>query len=211
MPYAGRDVPFASNLVTRLCHDISGPLVAILAALELATEAAPRETADDDPLAVATDCARHLSARLTLLRAAWGMTPGPLDRAALRDLADGLPNRARLTLDLDGLGDAVVSGPAGQLLLNMLLLAGAALPKGGGIALARQGADIAAHVSGPAAAWPDGLRAALLAPDSVAPDPRTILPLLLGLQAQRIGALARLAPPHGIAGCPPGPLLLTIP
>lgn len=207
---AGPGVPLAAGLVTRLCHDLAGPLVGVLAALELAAEATAGGAAEDDPLAVAMDSARHLAARLALLRAAWGQDPGPLDGAGLRALADGLPNRARLSLDMDGMGPEPVSGPVGQLLLNMVLLAAMSLPKGGGIALGRDGAAFSARIAGPNAAWPGGLQARLLAPDMVEPAARAVVPVLLGLLARQSGARLGLPEAGGPAGAGPGPLLLTI-
>lgn len=203
-------VPLAKNLATRLCHDLAGPLVAVLASLELAMEAPPGRGGEDDLLATARDGARDLSARLGLLRAAWGVEPGPLDASAIGTLAEGLANRARLTLGLEGMGAAVLPGAVGQVVLNMLLLAAASLPRGGTIALAHDGAMIAARIAGPSAAWPAGLSGILLAPEATEPTPRAVLPILLGLLARRCDARLALAMPSGLAGAMPAPLLLTL-
>lgn len=208
-PDAGFAVPIATSLVARLCHDLAGPLAAVLAGLEMAAEDGPRAGGADDPLAVAADSTRQLSGRLALLRAAWGVEPGPLGRIAIATLADGLANRGRLALDLDGLGDEPVPGAVGQVLLNMLLLAGVALPKGGRITLARDGDLFAARIAGPVAAWPAGMTAILLAPEETEPTPRTALPIMLGLLARKAGMRVSLPLASGIVGAAAAPLLLS--
>lgn len=209
MPDAGFAIPMAASLATRLCHDLAGPLVAVLASLELALEASPRGGGAGEPLQVGHESARHLAARLGLLRAAWGMEPEPVDAVAIAALADGLANRARLALDLEGMGGEPVSGAVGRIVLNMLLLAAESLPRGGEIVLVRHGGEIAARIVGPSAAWPAGLNGILLAPEAAEPTPRAVLPILLGLLARQCDARLALAMPSGLVGATPAPLLLT--
>lgn len=200
MQDAGFAVPMARSLATRLCHDLAGPLVGVMAALDMAMPAPPGGAGDDEPLLVASESARHLSARLGLLRAAWGDIPGPMDAPSIAALADGLPNRARLELDIGGLGAEPVTGAVGQILVNMLLLAAASLPKGGVIAMARDGDELAVRIAGTMAAWPAGLNAMLLSPEDAEPTPRSALPILLGLLARQAGMRVCLPVADGMAG-----------
>lgn len=211
---AGRDIggtmakALANGLATRLCHDLSGPLLAVLGALELAVEEAP--PADQDaPLAVAGEYARQLAARLALLRAAWGVETGLLDAARIDELAAGLPNRERISLDLSGMGDGTLDGLTGRIVLNMLLLAAAGLPKGGGIAPGWAGRGLVARIQGPRVIWPEGLAGMLADPEASEPSPRNALPVLLGRLARLGGMRIDVVPPTGTAGAVSGALRLS--
>ena len=189
----------ASGLAMRLCHDLSGPLVAVLSALEMAAEEAP-PAEPDAPLAVAGACARHLAARLALLRAAWGMDTGTLDATRIGDLAEGLPNRGRISLDLGGMGNGTLDGLTGRIVLNMLLLAAAGLPKGGTIALGWEGRGFMARIQGPKVIWPEGLAGMLADPEASEPSPHNALPVLLGRLVLQGGLRVGVVPPTGAAG-----------
>ena len=150
----------AETLATRLCHDLSGPLSGLTAALG--------ETgADAGALPLAQEAATVLRLRLGLLRAAWG-APTALSADMLEEYAAGLPNAQRLRLVLAGkLRTATLPQAAGRLLLNALLLAAASLPRGGRIALEGDPArDIVLAIEGTGAAWPAGLGRLLAEPDA---------------------------------------------
>ena len=144
----------AELLCARLCHDLSGPLGSLLGAVELAAE----ETGGSETLSVAEEGATSLGRRLKLFRAAWSANSGPANAVELAYLAEGLPSRARVTLDLSHLEASEAFTPdVGRLLLNMVILASEGLPAGGTVVLAgslEQG--IAATIDGPRAAWPAG-------------------------------------------------------
>ena len=77
----GRRVRLAEALAIRLCHDLSGPLGALGAALgEVGAEA--------EALSLAQEASTVLRQRLALLRAAWGAappaSPGPRSRSLRR-------------------------------------------------------------------------------------------------------------------------------
>ena len=76
----------AELLCARLCHDLSGPLGALIGVLELAREEQP----DSETLALAEDTAVELGQRLKLLRAAWGQDGDEMDTIRLRGFADCL-------------------------------------------------------------------------------------------------------------------------
>ena len=65
----------AELLCARLCHDLSGPLGALIGILEIAREEQP----DSETLALAEDTADELVQRLKLLRAAWGQDGDDMD------------------------------------------------------------------------------------------------------------------------------------
>lgn len=196
------------QLATRLCHDLSGPLSGLTAALGEAG-------ADAEALTLAREAATVLRRRLVLLRTAWG-TPTPLSGAALRELAEGLPNGHRLRLELAGpVAHASLAPEAGRLLLNALLLAAESLPRGGAIALEGDpGQDIALGIEGARAAWPAGLGTMLADPDAAwatlaegARGARSQA-ALTALLADRAGARARLL--LGAVGDTAPPLLFDL-
>ena len=121
---------WAESLTTRLCHDMAGLVATLAGTLEMVLE---DHGTDTEAASLATDAARMLAVRLRLYRAAWG--GGDMEQATLEGLADGLPNRARLRLDLTALDEARSQGSldqnASRLVLCLLLAASAGMPRGG--------------------------------------------------------------------------------
>lgn len=151
----------AELVCTRICHDFSGPLGALSAAAELLAEGAvdPKEGA-----AAVTDAAAALSRRLRFLRVAWGAGGGAMTPADIAQLAEGVPGHGRVSIDLSALpADAPLGPGLARTVLNAILLAGEALPRGGSIRVLADPAlgQVLLLPDGPNAAWPAGLAAAL--------------------------------------------------
>jgi histidine phosphotransferase ChpT len=204
----------AELLCARLCHDLSGPLGALIGILEIAREEQP----DSETLALAEDTAVELGQRLKLLRAAWGQDADDLDAARLRGFAECLSSSRRVRLDLAGLQpDEVFSPPAARIILNLVLLAAESLPGGGIVALSGSPTgSILVTISGPRAAWPAGIATWLndetAAYEAMMADPRRLQAPLTALLARGHGfRLSLLMPvgPVGDAEVSP-PLLLTL-
>ena len=204
----------AELLCARLCHDLSGPLGALIGVLEIAREEQP----DSETLALAEDTAVELGQRLKLLRAAWGLDGDDLDVTRLRGFADCLSSSRRVRLDLAGLQpDAEFPPPVARIILNLVLLAGESLPGGGIVALSGSPSSaILVTISGPRAAWPAGFAVWLndeaAAWEALIADPRRIQAPLTALLARGLGLrLSMLMPagPMGDAEVSP-PLLLTL-
>lgn len=145
----------AELIASRLCHDLSGPLNGLNAGLAMV---------ETDPT-LAHEAAKAATARLILLRAAWGEPGDPLGREDLARLAAGI-GRSRITVDLSALDEATRFSPAAaRLLLNVILLCAQALPRGGTVALrGDEAAGVIATAEGPNAAWPSGLAAMVADP-----------------------------------------------
>jgi histidine phosphotransferase ChpT len=192
----------AELLCARLCHDLSGPLGALVGVLEIARD----ENPDSETLALAEETAVELALRLKLLRAAWGRDSDDLDVARLRGFADSLTSSRRVRLDLTGLDpDAVFPAPAARVLLNLVLLAAESLPGGGIVALSGSSVDtILLTIAGPRAAWPVGLAAWVsdeaAAWDAVFADPRRLQAPLATLLARSVGLRLSMLMPAGTAG-----------
>lgn len=204
----------AELLCARLCHDLAGPLGALIGIIEIAREEHP----DSESIALAEQTAVELGQRLKLLRAAWGRDSEALDRAGLAGLVTGLPNR-RVEVDLRGLGETNGVFPPGQarLVLNLLLLASESLPGGGIVALSGSPAgNLLVTLSGPRAAWPRGLAGHLIGDttalgDAVA-DPRSVQGPLTALLARGLGyRLSMLMPAGAGSGGDEVPPLLLAP
>ncbi|MGH7102338.1 MAG: histidine phosphotransferase family protein [Acetobacteraceae bacterium] len=157
--FTAEALQLAEILCARLCHDIAGPLGALIGSLDLAAEADGAMA--EEVIGMARETGRNLVSRLRLLRAAWAGNGTALDLASLGELAQGLP-RQRLLLDVSALSPKTVFDPeVGRVVLNLVLLAAEALPAGGTIRLDRAEEDLLVGVGGARSAWPAGLGAAL--------------------------------------------------
>lgn len=173
----------AELVCARICHDFGGPLGALSGAAELLAEGAvdPAEGA-----AAVTEAADALNRRLRFLRVAWGGGGGGMTPTELAALADGVPGHGRVRLDISALpGDAPLGPALSRTLLNSILLAGEAMPKGGVIRIVPDPASgrMLVQADGPGAAWPPALSAAI-AGRAEPVSPRTVLaPLAVALAA----------------------------
>ena len=184
---AGSGVPdpldLAGAVCARVCHDLAGTLGAMSGMLDLVAE-----TQDAEALELAGSCARELTARLRLLRAAWG-TDTEVDNLAL--LARGLPGADRLSVDLGGLAE---QRPAMRQLTASLLLVGAgAMPRGGSLRVTGGDRGVVIEMEGPRASWPQVLVEA--AQGSVGLEPRAVSALMARLQARALGLVLEVALP----------------
>ncbi len=192
----------AQLLAARLCHDLAGALGTLTGCLDVLAEEAAIE---DEAFDLARQTAADASARLRLFRAAWAGGEEPLTIPAIAAMADALPRRHRIELDLGALGNTVLPAAAAALVLNLLLLAADALPAGGRIVMARDRAqDWVLSISGPRAGWPEGFAAALAAGPGVVPAAAPVaVPMAMaaaaGMRLSLLMAGAEPVPPLLIA------------
>lgn len=199
----------AETLGARLCHDLAGLVGTLAGAVEMLAEARGH---DPDALREAEQAARELTARLRLLRAAWGGECGEMDRDGIAALLPGLATSGRVAVDLSGLTRRYPEAFA-RALLNLLLLAHEAVSRGGTVALADDPAGgVLARIEGPRAAWPPALVALLAAGDdasgpAVAAGPRGMQAPLLAALARRAGLRLRFVAAQAGPAAPPALLL----
>jgi histidine phosphotransferase ChpT len=122
----------AELLASRLCHDVVGPIGAVNNGMELLNDG-DLDMADD-ALKLATQSAQQAADLLQYYRMAYGMAGHRQggDLKPMHDLAVRLFAHHKASLDWSA--TVMPSGlpeSAGKLILNMLLLAGEALPRGG--------------------------------------------------------------------------------
>lgn len=138
------DLKVAQLLCSRLCHDLAGPSGAVHNGMELLDESGPDD--GGDALALIAASVGQLSARLAFYRLAFGYGGLSGRKPVLleaHDLTADFLAGGRVTLNwpinqISGLEqDLPVS--AAKLLLNMILVAVDALPRGGslGVSIAR--------------------------------------------------------------------------
>lgn len=170
------DLKVVQLLCSRLCHDLTGPTGAVHNGMELFAEMGV--DGGDDALEMVSTSVGQLSARLGFFRMAFGLGGFSGRQPALneaRQLAGAFLEGGRISLDWPSQeGEEHGPQPAGtviKLLLNMILVAIDALPRGGSLAvsLARviddQGGPaigIAIRAAGEGAHLKEDLRAALL-------------------------------------------------
>jgi histidine phosphotransferase ChpT len=122
----------AELLASRLCHDVVGPIGAVNNGMELLNDG-DLDMADD-ALKLATQSAQQAADLLQYYRMAYGMA-GHRQGGDLKPMHDlAMRFFAHHKASLDWSATVMPSGlpeSAGKLILNMLLLAGEALPRGG--------------------------------------------------------------------------------
>lgn len=163
------DLKIAQLLVSRLCHDLVGPVGAMNAGLELMEDGM-----GDDPAARAllADSAGQASRRLAFFRIAFGSGAGVGGEATLaqvRELAGALLESGKAALDWPEDAPAQPSGAVNpsvaKVMLNLILMATEALPRGGDVgvnfAALDDGLGVAVTAAGEKASLGDDIRYAL--------------------------------------------------
>lgn len=157
------DLTLAGLLCARLCHDLAGPAGAAAAGVELLEDG----MTDPETLALVAASARGVTARLKVLRVAFGPAGREQPAAALAELVSGyfasLAAAGAAAVDLDWRpADGLLSGERVRLVLNLILLARDALAKGGGVSVESGGDGVTVAASGVGAQLPDEAAAVLL-------------------------------------------------
>ena len=180
-------------LISRLCHDIISPVGAIKSGLELLTEFG--EDAAGETMALLTSSSEASAAKLRFFRIAYGMTRADVSFDEAAELAQALVAGPRTQVDWPGERRPSVATSAGgavKLLLNIVLLAGEALPRGGVIAITAAADGPAVHIQVTATAaearlLPD-LRASIDGTASIEElSPRTVQGYYTASLAARLG------------------------
>ncbi|KRE02254.1 histidine phosphotransferase [Bosea sp. Root381] len=121
----------AALLCSRVCHDVISPVGAIVNALEVLEEDDP--SMRDFALELIKKSARNASSRLQFARLAFGAAGSAgamIDLGDAGNVANGFLNDDKLSLDWDA-PRALLPKNQVKLLLNLLVLAAQAVPRGG--------------------------------------------------------------------------------
>lgn len=161
-------VDFASLLCSRLCHDLLSPVGALNNGIELLAD-------EHDPemrgrvLELLADSARASANKLKFFRLAFGAAGGFADQVDAREAKvaiEGLFSGGGKVQLGWMVGDATLSKPAIKLLLNLALIAGDALVRGGRLDVGAEtrgnSTEIVVRAEGPRLVLDPELRKALL-------------------------------------------------
>lgn len=188
-------------LSSKLCHDLVGPVGAIGNGMELLEE--EDLGMSKEALDLTAQSTRRASAILQFYRIAYGLgqTERRQDPAFLSDLATGILNGTRVSLDWPEAARAQVwPEGSGKLILNMIALAQEALPTGGtvqvGISEDSGGAEISATALGKEAGFNDATLEALSEGVTLQQlTPRNVHGYFTMLLSQRVGGRLEITMP----------------
>ncbi len=194
-PAALGDLELAALVSSRICHDVINPVAAISNGLEMLAEE-PDQAMRDAAMDLIRKSAAQASAKLQFARLAFGAAGSAGAEIDLRDAE----KVARAFVSGTGKHQVNWQGPAAmlpknkvKLLLNLVALGVAALPRGGTIDVAISGtppeASFAIRATGDAALLSDQVRGLLSGADGVAVDTHSIQPYY----ARRVAAASGMA------------------
>lgn len=195
------DIDFAALLCSRLCHDLVSPVGALTNGVELLadeTDPAMREQC----LQLLADSARQTANRLKFFRLAFGAAGGfgaDVDTREAQAAVEGLFNTQK-TKVVWAVSASLLPKNAVKILLNLSLLAGDALLRGGTLTVAAEvtdGAiDLATQSEGSKVLLGEDLRAALLGQTAAADlQPRIAPAYLIHTLVTAAGGDVNLSPP----------------
>jgi histidine phosphotransferase ChpT len=156
------DLDLAALLSSRVCHDVISPVGAITNGLEL-LEMDDDEAMREEAMKLVRKSAKQASAKLQFCRIAFGAAGSAgahLDLGDAGDKAKAFMEDEKAKLDWQAPRE---NRPKQQvkLLLNMLLIATAGIPKGGTVTVSAAGDDFLVRASGPDARVPEKIAAVL--------------------------------------------------
>jgi histidine phosphotransferase ChpT len=184
------DLDLAALLCSRVCHDVISPVGAIANGLELfddpEMDAATRETALD----MVRSSAKTASAKLKFCRIAFGAAGSAgasIDMGEAGEIAKAFVGDEKVKLDWQAPRE---NRPKQQvkLLLNMMLMAMAAIPRGGVVTVAVNGETFTARAEGERAKVPDAIAQVVDGSADLATlDARLVQPYYARILAQSAG------------------------
>jgi histidine phosphotransferase ChpT len=183
----------AAFIASRICHDLISPVASVNSALELLEEPGdPEMKAQAEQLL--QNGAESAAARIQLLRYAFGsagLSDTAADRHEVRQIVEGFMESHKPSVEWQIETEHFSCGHA-RVLMNLVIMATAAIPRGGVVALRvhnePNGLAVTAQAKGPRARLSDFVEAAL---DGKVPEEgwsaRTIQPLFTTMVASDLG------------------------
>jgi len=190
-------VDLASLLCSRLCHDLMSPVGALNNGLELLADEQDPEMRERC-LELLSDSARATASKLKFFRLAFGAAGGFGDQVATseaREALEGLVGPDGRTELGWMVADEKLSKGATKVLLNLALIAGDALVRGGRLDVGVEGGEIAIRAEGPRIALDPAVKDALLDAAGAAVEPRTAGAWLARSLAEEAGGAIQVSQP----------------
>lgn len=192
-PTALGDLELAALLSSRICHDVINPVSAISNGLEMLDEE-PDQAMREAAMDLIRKSAAQATAKLQFARLAFGAGGSAGAEIDLRDAE----KVARDFVGASGKHQVAWQGPAAtlpknkvKLLLNLVALGAAALPRGGTVAVEIGGTppqvNFTVHARGEPAKLPDPVRSLLTGSNGVTVDAHSIQPYYARLVAAAAG------------------------
>lgn len=195
------DLEFSAFLVSKVCHDLVGPLGAVVNGLEVLED--ERDAAmRADALKIVTSSAGQALARLQFMRLAFGAAGSAgaeLDLGEVNRLISGLFETGRVSLEWD---PPHVHWPKdwAKLLMNAVVIAADCLPRGGVVRIKANGEGLAAGftvtATGQGARISEDVERALRG-EAGGYDARGVQPVLAFRLAKTVNAGFTLTPHEG--------------
>lgn len=192
-------VDLASLLCSRLCHDLMSPVGALNNGIELLADEQDPDMRDRC-LELLSDSARVTANKLKFFRLAFGAAGGfgdAVDSSEARAALEGLLGQGKVELGWM-VGDPKLSKTATKLLLNLALIAGDALVRGGRLDVGAEndgGTEIAIRAEGPRIVVDAGIRDMLLNGAEGGVEARTAGAWLAHSLASEAGGAIQLSQP----------------
>jgi histidine phosphotransferase ChpT len=153
------DLDLAALLCSRVCHDVISPVGAISNGLELIDDPEMDEETKETALAMVRSSARTASAKLKFCRIAFGAAGSAgalIDMGEAGEIAKAFVGEEKVRLDWQAPRE---NRPKQQvkLVLNMLLMAMAGIPRGGVVTVTAEGDAFTARAQGDRAKVPEAI------------------------------------------------------
>jgi histidine phosphotransferase ChpT len=151
------DLDLAALLCSRVCHDVISPVGAIANGLELIDDPEMDQATKDTALEMVRSSAKTAAAKLKFCRIAFGAAGSAgalIDMAEAGDIAKAFVGEEKVRLDWQAPRE---NRPKQQvkLMLNMLLMAMAGIPRGGLVTVSVEGDTFTARAQGDRAKVPE--------------------------------------------------------
>jgi histidine phosphotransferase ChpT len=192
------EIEFSALMVSRVCHDLVGPLGAVVNGLEVLEDehdAAMR----DDAIKLVTSSANQALARIQFMRIAFGAAGSAgaqIDLGDAETISRGFLEDEKTKLAWN-LPRALLQKNRVKLLLNMLAIAGQAIPRGGSLTVDPIGAGetmgFKVTAAGVNAKVPPAVSSLLGGETAEGLDAHRIQPFYAGLLARACGVKAAIA------------------
>jgi histidine phosphotransferase ChpT len=190
------DLDLAALLCSRVCHDIISPVGAIANGLELFDDPEMDAETKETALAMVRSSAKTASAKLKFCRIAFGAAGSAgasIDMAEAGETARGFVGEEKVKLDWQAPRE---NRPKQQvkLLLNMLLIGMAGIPRGGTVTVEAAGQGFTVRARGERAKLPEALAEVIEGrADLAGLDARLVQPYYASLLARSAGLKLSLA------------------
>ncbi len=190
------DLDLAALLCSRVCHDVISPVGAIANGLELFDDPEMDAETKETALAMVRASAKTASAKLKFCRIAFGAAGSAgasIDMAEAGETAKAFVGEERVKLDWQAPRE---NRPKQQvkLLLNMLLIGMAGIPRGGTVTVEATGGGFTVRARGERAKVPEALAEVIEGrADLASLDARLVQPYYASLLAQSAGLALKLA------------------